>query len=149
MVLHRCIGTEAAGLERDVEAAAAPLVYQTAWKALVGIGELEKGESVVVTGASGGVGLAAVQLARGLGATVVALSRSAGKRGRLIEAGAHFTFSPDEADLKDNVFVPFTVKGSFAGRGKRGRPLLATFWSICRASASGRVTARCRPAGRG
>ena len=95
----------------DSEAAAAPLVYQTAWKALVDIGGLQPGQSVVITGASGGVGIAAVQLARALGATVVALSRSADKQQRLLEVGAHFVFSPDDPHLKEHVFEAVRAKG--------------------------------------
>jgi NADPH2:quinone reductase len=95
----------------DIEAAAAPLVFQTAWKALVDIGGLQPGQNVVITGASGGVGLAAVQLARAYGATVVALSRSADKRQRLLDAGAHHVFSPDADHLKDQIFDALRTKG--------------------------------------
>jgi NADPH2:quinone reductase len=55
-----------AGLDFD-RAAAMGLVYQTAWFALQDA-HFAKGESVLVTGASGGVGMATVQLARALGA---------------------------------------------------------------------------------
>lgn len=95
----------------DAEAAAAPLVYQTAWKALVDIGGLQPGQPVVITGASGGVGLAAVHLARAYGATVVALSRSEDKQKKLIEAGAHFVFAPDDPELKEKIFAALNVKG--------------------------------------
>ncbi|WP_292934198.1 NADPH:quinone oxidoreductase family protein [Noviherbaspirillum sp.] len=54
------------------DAAAMGLVYQTAHFALVERGQYQKGETVLVTGAGGGVGLAAVQIAKGLGATVLA-----------------------------------------------------------------------------
>lgn len=77
----------------EAEASAAPLVYQTAWKALFDVGELRSGQSVIVTGASGGVGLAAVQLARAHGAIVVALSRSEAKQRRLLDVGAFRDFA--------------------------------------------------------
>lgn len=95
----------------EVEAAAAPLVYQTAWKALVDVGGLQPGQTVVITGASGGVGLAAVQLARAYGATVVALSRSTDKQKRLLQAGAHHVFSPDADHLKEKIFDAIRAKG--------------------------------------
>jgi NADPH2:quinone reductase len=54
------------------DAAAMGLVYQTAHYALVERGGYRPGETVLVNGAAGGVGLAAVQIAKGLGATVLA-----------------------------------------------------------------------------
>ena len=58
-----------------VEAAALPMGGLTAWQALFVHGRLARGERVLVTGASGGVGHIAVQLARHAGATVVESSR--------------------------------------------------------------------------
>jgi NADPH2:quinone reductase len=84
-------------------AAAAPLAYLTAWQALTVHGDQLQDRVVAVTGASGGVGLAAVQLARGLGATVVAFSRSAEKRKKLQEFGATHVLAADSADLKRDV----------------------------------------------
>jgi NADPH:quinone reductase-like Zn-dependent oxidoreductase/NADP-dependent 3-hydroxy acid dehydrogenase YdfG len=52
------------------EAAAAPVVYLTAWYSLVVLAELGQGESVLIHAAAGGVGIAAVRLARHLGADV-------------------------------------------------------------------------------
>jgi NADPH2:quinone reductase len=52
----------------DDEAAAFPLIYQTSYFGLVFRGALQKGETVLVHSAAGGVGLAAVQIARALGA---------------------------------------------------------------------------------
>jgi NADPH:quinone reductase-like Zn-dependent oxidoreductase len=54
-----------------VEAAALPMPGLTAWQALFAHGRLSRGERVLITGASGGVGHIAVQLARHAGASVV------------------------------------------------------------------------------
>lgn len=55
-----------------VEAAALPISGVTAWQGLVEVGRLQPGQQVLVTGASGGVGAFAVQIAVALGATVTA-----------------------------------------------------------------------------
>ena len=62
------------------EAAAIGTTYLTAYVALVRLAQVQPGEWVLVHGASGGVGLAAVDLAMLLGARVIATSRSADKR---------------------------------------------------------------------
>lgn len=85
------------------EAAAAALVHLTAWQALVEEGLMSPGKTVLVTGASGGVGTAAVQQAKALGGKVVALSRSAEKRKKLEEIGADLTFDSDDPKLVENV----------------------------------------------
>ena len=72
----------------EEEAAGATLVYLTAYQALTMWGQLPANGVVLVTGASGGVGVASVQLAAAMGHTVVGLSRSAEKRGRVMELGA-------------------------------------------------------------
>ncbi len=81
------------------EAACAPLVYLTAWKALVTQGGLRAGETVLVTGASGGVGIAAIQLGKALGARVIALSRDPGTRTRLAALGADAVLDDGATDL--------------------------------------------------
>ncbi|PKQ07838.1 MAG: NADPH:quinone oxidoreductase [Alphaproteobacteria bacterium HGW-Alphaproteobacteria-11] len=58
------------------EAAACPAAYLTAYVALVCRGHLQKGETLLVHGSSGGVGLAAVEMGKLLGATVIATSAS-------------------------------------------------------------------------
>lgn len=58
------------------EAAGVGAAYLTAYVALVRLAKVEAGEWVLVHGATGGVGLAAVNLAKGLGARVIATSRS-------------------------------------------------------------------------
>jgi NADPH2:quinone reductase len=85
------------------EAAAAPLVYLTSWKALVIQGGLKRGETVLVTGASGGVGIASVQLGNTLGARVIALSRDAGKRDKLLALGATTVIDDSAEDLSARV----------------------------------------------
>lgn len=77
------------------QCAAAPLVYLTAYQALTMWGELPP-SVVLVTGASGGVGVAAVHLARALGHTVLAMSRDAGKAEKLRRQGAQSVVDPND-----------------------------------------------------
>lgn len=71
-----------------VDAAAFPNVFITAHDAVVTNGELRKGESILVNGASGGVAMAAIQIASLLGAKpVIATSRSAAKLDKLSQFG--------------------------------------------------------------
>jgi len=81
----------------EEEAAGAILVYLTAYQALTMWGPLPPSAVVLVTGASGGVGVAVVQLAAAMGHKVVALSRSPEKSRRLEQLGAAATFNPDDA----------------------------------------------------
>lgn len=56
------------------QAAAAPLAFLTAWRALVSKGRVQRGDAVLVTGASGGVSTAGIQIAKLLGAKVFAVT---------------------------------------------------------------------------
>ncbi|MEP6811454.1 MAG: zinc-binding dehydrogenase [Actinomycetota bacterium] len=80
----------------DTAAAAVPEVFLTAHDALFTQAQLGLGDRLLVTGANGGVGTAAVQLARAAGATVFATARSDEARGRLEELGA-VALAPEEA----------------------------------------------------
>jgi NADPH:quinone reductase-like Zn-dependent oxidoreductase len=71
------------------DAAAVPLVFLTAWHMLVGRAALAPGEDCLVIGGGSGVGSAAVQIARILGARVIATAGSAAKLERLGALGAH------------------------------------------------------------
>ncbi|KPI21988.1 6-deoxyerythronolide-B synthase, (Acyl-carrier-protein) S-acetyltransferase, partial [Actinobacteria bacterium OK074] len=81
------------------QAASVPIVFLTAYYALTDLGGVRAGESVLVHAAAGGVGMAATQLARHLGAEVFGTA-SAGKWGTLRELGldgAHMASSRDTA----------------------------------------------------
>lgn len=83
------------------EGAAAPLVFLTAWQALVDVGGIEPGMMVLVTGASGGVGTAAVLLAKAFGCQVIALSRSVKKRAKLLKLGAMAALDSADPELAE------------------------------------------------
>lgn len=85
------------------EGAAGPLVFLTAYQALRTRGRIKPGETVLVTGASGGVGTAAVVLAKAFGAEVMALSRSAEKRALLQELGADSVIDSRMEDWDEEV----------------------------------------------
>src|SRR4051812_31215301 len=68
------------------QGAAIPVNYATAWAALLGYGSLRPGERVLVHAAAGGVGIAAIQLAKAAGAEVHGTA-SPGKHARLAELG--------------------------------------------------------------
>lgn len=77
-------------------AAAAPLVFGTAWRMLVERADIAPGEEVLVLGASGGVGHAAVQIADYAGATVYATGSSEAKRTAARELGADYAIDYEE-----------------------------------------------------
>lgn len=70
------------------QAASLPLAYGTAYRMLITRGRITAGEKVLILGASGGVGVACVQLAKMLGAEVIACASSESKLQRLRELGA-------------------------------------------------------------
>lgn len=72
------------------QAAALPIAYGTAWRMLRTRGRVRDGESVLVLGASGGVGTGAVQIAKMMGCVVFAAARSEDKLQRLKELGADY-----------------------------------------------------------
>jgi len=79
------------------EAGGFPEIFTTAYDALFTQCHMTMGERVLVTGAAGGVGTAAVQLAAATGSYVTASVRSDELRERLMEFGAAAALSPDEA----------------------------------------------------
>jgi NADPH2:quinone reductase len=83
------------------EQATSLINYQTGYFALAMRGALQRGETVLVHGAAGGVGTAAVQIARGFGARVIGVAQGAEKRAIATEAGAHETLDADKDWLTD------------------------------------------------
>jgi len=123
-------------------AAAFTLTYGTSWHALKDRGELRAGETLLVLGAAGGVGLAAVEIGKALGARVVAAASSAEKLAVCRAHGADETIDYSTEDLRarlksltgdkgvDVVYDP--VGGPYAesairSTGWRGRYLIIGF----------------------
>jgi NADPH2:quinone reductase len=75
----------------------------TAWHILKTVGHLQKGESVVIHAAAGGVGTIAIQLAKLWGAKVIAVASSESKRALAKSLGADFVIDADQDKLKDAI----------------------------------------------
>jgi NADPH:quinone reductase-like Zn-dependent oxidoreductase len=86
----------------DVEAAAVPVNYLTALIALYRLAKVEKGETVLVYGAGGGVGIAATQLAKLRGASVIGTA-STPKIAALESLGVDHTIDHQRADVRAEV----------------------------------------------
>jgi alcohol dehydrogenase len=80
-------------------AAAVPIAYGTAIRMLLEIGKIEPSDLVLVLGASGGVGIACVQIAKMLGARVIAAAGSEDKCKKLSEIGADYTIDYSKQDF--------------------------------------------------
>ncbi len=80
-------------------AAALPITYGTTWAALEWRARLQPGETLLVHGASGGLGMAAVQIGRLMGARVIATASSDGKRALALANGAHHALPADAGAL--------------------------------------------------
>lgn len=85
------------------EAAAFPLATLTSWRMLTTRARLRAGETVLIWGAGGGVGLASVQIARLLGARVIATSSSDAKLETARRLGADLTLNHTSADIAREV----------------------------------------------
>jgi NADPH2:quinone reductase len=95
----------------DAEAAGFLIAYQTAWIGLVRRAQLATTDTVLVLGAAGGTGSAAVQLARALGATVVAVANGEAKSRHCRALGAHHVVDRSRDDVAD------AVRALTGGRG--------------------------------
>jgi len=96
-----------------VEAAAIWMQYLTAYFALIHLGKAARGDFVLIPAASSSVGLAAIQLVKGEGATSIAASRTSKKRAELLALGADHVIATAEEDL------PKRVEEITGGKGAR------------------------------
>jgi len=87
-----------AGLD-IAKAAALPISFGSAYHSVITRGGVREGETVLIHAAAGGVGLAAVQLARQAGATVIAVASGSERQSRLIELGATFVVDRLQHDV--------------------------------------------------
>jgi NADPH:quinone reductase-like Zn-dependent oxidoreductase len=94
-------------------AAAVWMAYITAYGPLAERGQVRPGDFVLITAASSSVGLAAIQIARHVGAIPIATTRSADKKQRLLDAGAAHVIVTDDEDL------PARIKEITGGEGVR------------------------------
>lgn len=87
------------------------LVYSTAYHAIVDCGKLAAGEDLVVLGASGGIGLCAIQIAKALGARVIAVASAAEKLAKCKSNGAEVLIDGSQGNLTEQ------IRSHTAGRG--------------------------------
>jgi len=85
------------------QAAAIPLVFQTAWHMLITRAELQPGEDVLVLGAGSGVGSAAIQIAKFFGARVLTTAGSEEKLAKAKELGADHLINYKTQKIRDEV----------------------------------------------
>lgn len=85
------------------DAAATWMQYLTAYGALAQVAGLREGDFVVITAASSSVGLAAIQIARRVGAVPIAVTRTSAKREALLQAGAAEVIASEEENLRSRL----------------------------------------------
>lgn len=125
------------------EAAALPMAGLTAWRGLVTRGRLTAGETVVVGAASSGVGTMAVQIAKGLGARVVAITSAADKAGCLRRLGADHVLLRTAHNFADRLTAATGGRADLAldPTGALWQPLLQSLRPGGRLVAVGRMAA--------
>jgi len=107
-------------------------LYLTAWYALVERARLQAGETVLVTGAAGGVGLACVELAHLLGRRVIAVVGSAAKSSIVREYGAAEVIDHSREDVRDRVKALTNGEGVDVCVDNVGGALFATLARLMR-----------------
>ncbi len=107
------------------QAAASWMQYVTAWGALIAQAKLNADDFVIISAASSSVGVAAIQLARSVGATVIATSRTSAKAQPLRDAGAHHVIATSEEDLAARVNEITNGKGARVVFDPIGGPAVA------------------------
>ncbi|CAH0120006.1 Crotonyl-CoA carboxylase/reductase [Paenibacillus sp. CECT 9249] len=94
------------------EAASLPIAYGTAWRMLITRGQLKASETILILGASGGVGTAAVQIAKLTGATVIAAASSDSKLEQLKGLGADYLINYAKEDFSKETWNITGKKGA-------------------------------------
>jgi NADPH:quinone reductase-like Zn-dependent oxidoreductase len=94
------------------EAAAAPIVFLVVYDMLVAQGRLQAGETLLVTGITSGVGVAALQTAKALGARVIGTSGSADKLEKLKSLGLDVALATRKPDFAEAVLKATEGKGA-------------------------------------
>ena len=84
-------------------AAGFPVIYGTAYSALVSSAKIKKGETCLILGATGGVGIAAVEIAKALGSKVIACGGSDSKLKSCISKGADYVINYKEKILRNEL----------------------------------------------
>jgi NADPH2:quinone reductase len=107
-------------------------VYLTAWYALVERAQVQAGETVLITGAAGGVGLACVELAHLLGARVIAAVGAAAKASVARDHGAEDVIDYSGEDVRDRVNALTSGRGLDVCVDNVGGPLFATLARLMR-----------------
>jgi NADPH:quinone reductase-like Zn-dependent oxidoreductase len=110
------------------EAAAAPLVFLTAWRMLIVRGRLRAGEDVLIWGAAAGVGTASLQLAKLAGARVIATASTEAKAAKLSALGADVVLNAAKEDVVARIRSLTAKRGmdvvvDYVGRDTWGRSL--------------------------
>ena len=106
--------------------------YLTAWYALVDRARLVPGETVLITGAAGGVGLACVEVAHLLGGRVIAAVGSAAKAKAAREAGAEHVIDYSCEDMRERARALTNGRGIDVGVDNVGGPLFLTLARLMR-----------------
>jgi len=86
-----------------VEAAAVPLVFQTAWHMLITRAQLQPGEDVLILGAGSGVGSAAIQIAKFFGARVITTAGSDAKLEKARQLGADHVINHKTQKIREEI----------------------------------------------
>ncbi len=95
----------------SIEGAAIWMQYLTAFGALIEFGKLQKDAGVLITAGSSSVAMAAIQIAKSVGALAIAATRGSGKKSFLMGVGADHVIATEEEDLVESVMAITSGKG--------------------------------------
>jgi len=87
----------------DEAASGFVLAYSTVYHALIDCGELTHGQTVVLLGAAGGLGLCAIQLEKAVGARILAVASTSEKRAKCMQNGADEVLETEPTTLRDRI----------------------------------------------